>query len=302
MQGGGRGHPTRHTAGRGDHRVSARRRAPDGICSRHSAGASRGLAGAAATTRFVYIRRHVQAERGAELDRHPFLEYVERIIIPHALDEAVGALASHLARKAEWVGPIARQPKPASPFPRGVDDTFQLTSTAGGGGFGASTDRFFDLVEQVGRSLGTSIKGLAHLVVLGPNYDNPARAARLGAVAGVTVRQHDSALVDRLAEADLVLAEGGYNTVNEICLAGAAAVFVPAPRGFDDQHQRVAALAHRGVGLVVEPDETLTGAVQRIISLATDPQRLAAMRAAHVPIALGNDRAADLIADVARRR
>jgi UDP-N-acetylglucosamine:LPS N-acetylglucosamine transferase len=70
-----------------------------------------------------------------------------------------------------------------------------------------------------------------------------------------------------------VVAEGGYNTVNEIRLVGTPTAFVPGERRWDDQERRVEELAAAGLGVVADD-------AAAIIDLALDDDRRAAIRQA----------------------
>jgi UDP-N-acetylglucosamine--N-acetylmuramyl-(pentapeptide) pyrophosphoryl-undecaprenol N-acetylglucosamine transferase len=103
----------------------------------------------------------------------------------------------------------------------------------------------------------------------------------------------------RLAAADLVLCRAGATTVAELAAAGRAAILVPYPFAADDHQTWNARSVEEAGGAEVLLDRDLTGPLlaSRILSLASDPARRAAMgRAAR---SLAQPDAASRIADVA---
>jgi predicted glycosyltransferase len=257
-------------------------------------------------TKSVFVMRRQLDERSAELFAHPFLAQVERVIVPHTCTEFGHRVPAELAAKTTFVGTIARRPDPdARQRMRdrlGLDaDALLLTSTVGGGGFRAQADRFFEIVETVGRRVSTSVPGARHVVVLGPNYTNAAQAAALREIPATIVLPSEPGLVDLLAASDLVIAEGGYNTVNEVRLSQAPAVFLPSQRGLDDQVERVAQLERLGVAHAYSPDTDPATVAEQVTALLSSRDALPAMRARYAGdrLTLGNQRAAELIAAVA---
>lgn len=260
--------------------------------------------------RYVFVMRGRTETRTAELFDDPFLDRVDAFVVPHDADELAipgHALPDHLMTRAHVVGPIGRRPDATrradvrDRYLAGAD--LLLTSTVGGGGFREQADRFFRAVLSTAHRVAEELPGVRHVVVLGPNYDNRAMAIALAAVPGVQVVPCEPAMVDLLAASDLVIAEGGYNTVTEVRLAEVPAVFVPSERSLDDQFGRVERLAGHGAAAVWRPDGDTAELAGTVVGLLTDPVRRAAMTSAHRrrPVDLGNRRAAEVIAAVARR-
>jgi predicted glycosyltransferase len=200
--------------------------------------------------RTAYIMRKCKPERQQEIFAHPFLDEVDLILIPHDREEFGYEVPRSLLPKARHVGPIVRHADgPAQQLLRDKyrlrPDQFLLTSTVGGGGFEDMAEAFFDTVLQVHRQLQERGVNLRHLIIKGPNYTRP-----LAQPDGAEVIDSEPDLVNLLALSDLVIAEGGYNTVNEIRLAKTPAVFLPSARNYDDQTERVLELAGRGLATV----------------------------------------------------
>lgn len=249
-----------------------------------------------ANTRQVYIMRKSKPERHAEIVQHPLVRALDRIIIPHTLDEFTYALPPELAKKAAFVGPIVRKPSKVieaalrEKYRIGPED-FLLTSTVGGGGFQDQADHFFEIVFEIHRQIAPRIAGLRHLVVEGPHYKKT-----LQPLEGMTLIKSEPDMVSLLSISDLVIAEGGYNTVNEIRLVKTPAIFLPSERNFDDQQERVDALEMKGLARVFSGGAPKKIG-QNVAEIITGKDALQAMRESyardHMP--WGNKKAAELI-------
>lgn len=250
--------------------------------------------------RAVYIMRKSRPDRQATILASAGLAAIDLIIIPHAADELDGPLPPAIAARSHPVGPIIRPPDPVVQRrlrgQYGIEPgALVVTSTVGGGGFQQQADAFFATIDQIHRRLCAAVPRLRHIVIQGPNY-----ARELPGRPGMTVVSHESDLINLLAISDLVIAEGGYNTVNEVRLVKVPAVFLPSDRRYDDQEARVRALERRGLGLVLSnlpPDDV----AQRVVDLCVDPDALATIRQRYAADRLitGNCRAAELILGLA---
>lgn len=254
-------------------------------------------------SRIAMVLRKSRPERHAEIVAGGFLDRCDAVVVPHTAEEFDLPLPAGVAARTRFVGPVARRPDPR------VQDALRqryglrpgeplLVSTAGGGGFSDSAARFAATVEEVHRALAALPAPVRHVVVLGPQHAGPvpvAPGARL-----VTV---EPALVDLFALADLVVSEGGYNSVSELRVVGTPAVFTPGRRRYDDQHERVRALAATGTASVVA-DETPGAVAAEVTRLLRTPALLTEMRAraAAAPVPLGNRAAAEhLLGPLLRR-
>jgi glycosyl transferase family 28 len=245
--------------------------------------------------RRVYVMRKCKAERQEAILAHPFLATVDLGIIPHTRHEFGYELPADVARRSLFAGPIVRAGDPAAHAGlrerHGLDGArFVLVSSAGGGGFEATAGPFFAAVWAAHELLADRLPGLRHVVVLGPHRD-----AAPAALPGMSLVRAEPELASLFSLADLVVAEGGYNSVNEIRLAKAPAVFVPGDRRYDDQHERVQDLADRGLAVVATGGTEAVAA--QIADVACSPLTLRSLRhryeADRVPI--GNERAARAI-------
>lgn len=232
----------------------------------------------AAGAKYVYIMRRCLAEAQHEVFRNPLLARMALILVPHTAEQFGYRLPPEIAPRTRFVGPIVRRPdaavQAALRAKYGIrPGDFVLTSTVGGGGFEDQADAFFAAVFAAHGELHGALPGLRHIVVQGPNY-----AGRLTAPPGMTLVGFEPELIDLLAVSELVIAEGGYNTVNEIRITRSPAIFLPSARGKDDQLQRVRALEAAGLAVVIVPPDAARIA-RCVRALAGAPRRLAAMRA-----------------------
>ncbi|WP_166140475.1 undecaprenyldiphospho-muramoylpentapeptide beta-N-acetylglucosaminyltransferase [Nocardioides ochotonae] len=84
-----------------------------------------------------------------------------------------------------------------------------------------------------------------------------------------------------LAAADLMVCRSGASSVTEAAAVGVPAIFVPLPHGNGEQEHNARPVVEAGGALLVSDGEFTTEWVtEQVPSLATDPERLAAMSAA----------------------
>jgi predicted glycosyltransferase len=253
----------------------------------------------AATSRRVFVLRKTHGSRHADLLASGALEQMDLVIVPHADAEFDSPLPADVRRRTVFVGPIVRLPNGAvqealrRKYSIAIGD-FVLTSTVGGGGFAETASRLFETVWTAHRLLCPILPRLRHIVVLGPQYSNPVTP-----LAGMTVVQSEPELVNLLALSSLVVAEGGYNTVNELRAVKTPAVFVPGTRTYDDQEERVRELEALGLARV------LTGSPEAmardLATVATSGETLEGMRRCYAAdrVKPGNRAAAERILELA---
>jgi len=187
-------------------------------------------------------------------------------VLPYAREEAADILANLPAASppVACVGAVARQAGTTVAATRarmGVREGVRLILvTAGAGGF-PDAESFYE----------RALAGLAAVApVLGPHLAvvvlGPAYSGAVPVVAGVNayVWRDVAFMTDLLAAADLVVCQGGHNTIAELLSAGVPGVIVPAARNIDDQWRRAReAAAGSDVLAVVEDPGTDLGPVLR---------------------------------------
>jgi len=227
--------------------------------------------------RAIYVMRKCKPERQHEIFASRFLEQVDLVLIPHTPDEFGYPLPASIVHKSQFVGPIARplnaRTQAALRAKYALDPAdFLLVSTPGGGGFAGDAATFFATVLDVHQRVAGRVPRLRHLVVQGPHSEQPFEQQ-----PGMTLIGYEPELVNLFALANLVIAEGGYNTVNELRLAGAPAVFLPGARTYDDQEERVRALERQGMARVFA-ERDAPWVAEQIAEICASEPLLSAMR------------------------
>jgi UDP-N-acetylglucosamine--N-acetylmuramyl-(pentapeptide) pyrophosphoryl-undecaprenol N-acetylglucosamine transferase len=133
--------------------------------------------------------------------------------------------------------------------------------------------------------------------------------ARIAAEVAVTTGETDTRyhpypylhdeMVQALAAADLVIARAGASVLGEFPAVGLPSVLGPYPYAGQHQDANAAYLGDRGAALVVPDDELAGRLAPAVLSLLTEPQRLASMAAA--TRSLARPHAAVAIADKLRQ-
>lgn len=128
----------------------------------------------------------------------------------------------------------------------------------------------------------------------GDKWENAVRHANAKHV-------HPTVFVSDMAKAyraaDIVVSRSGAGAVNEVCLLGKAAIFVPLPTAAEDhQSANARSLATRDAAILIPDNVAPTRLVKEAISLVTDNARIA--RFERNAKAMGKFNAADTIADI----
>jgi predicted glycosyltransferase len=256
----------------------------------------------------VLVLRRRSIEQHEALLNEPELRQVSKFVVPHPPEEFGLDLPTWIRDRTHFVGPIGRSPDlhnvAAVRTRLGVGPgDFLVTVTVGGGGFAAQADRFFEIVAACIARL-TVQRRVTFLIVLGPNYAKPELASTLEMLPNTTVVVVEARLVDAIAASDLVIAEGGYNTVTEVLLAQTPAIFIPSQRKLDDQRERVERIAATGAALVVDPESPLAEIASVICARIGDCSAVDLMRASARAnqIQLGNTEAASVILSLLSRK
>lgn len=248
----------------------------------------------------AYIMRRWKEERQDEVFAHGLLPRMDAVIVPHTEEEFGIELPSWLRERTTFVGPIVRLPDPAiqerlrSKY--GLQPTdFVLTSTCGGGGFVEQAQEFFATVWAAHARLAPEMPNLRHIVVKGPNAVTTPEP-----LPGMIVVGTEPEMVNLLAISDLAIAEGGYNTVNEIRATRTPALFLPSHRNRDDQEERVRQLEARGLAHVCGPKEHHL-AEGKLLDLCGSLDTVSGMRRRYESERLltGNRRAAEILVGLA---
>jgi len=254
---------------------------------------------AASNAEFVYVMRKCSDKRQNELLQHWAMERMRITIVPHDQTDFAVALPSKVAKKTHFVGAIVRLPDPSKTPELAAkydlsNESFNILSTPGGGGFTEEARLFFDVVAKTHEQLIQRMSNVRHVVVKGPKYEGA-----ISCLEQMCVVDSEPDLVHLLPQMDLVISAGGYNTVTEIRMAKAPAVFLPSPRTHDDQLERVSKMQAVGLARVCVGEDSKKTA-EEISKLCTNPQEIGQIRDAYDrdSLAIGNELAARLILEL----
>jgi UDP:flavonoid glycosyltransferase YjiC (YdhE family) len=195
--------------------------------------------------RTVFTARKTRtAERTIEWAIQTFPQ-VDLIIIPHEVGEV--PIPPELASRTHFVGPIVRaspnldssdSPKTAGPM---------VLITGGGGGF-PGTVEVYNLALSAVELARSKVPELRGILVTGPMFKE---WERLKPVAGVTILPFDADLGMKMQQADVVICQAGYNTMQELSLLSAPVISIPAMRVADNQFERANQFAQRRANFAV---------------------------------------------------
>lgn len=209
----------------------------------------------------------------------------DRILVygdPSMVDVARAyALPDRAARKLRYVGYLRRQAGPAPSDWPAAAQVRRLLVTAGGGGDAAG---FFRLTGEALALLAR--RPISARIVTGPFLPPAARRALELACAHLPdtrVEDFCPDLVGAMAQADLVVSMGGYNTTCEILSTGSRALVLPRSHPRREQAIRAERLSELGLVATAPPERTAPAALAaRIDALLEEP--LPAARAAGLPL------------------
>jgi UDP-N-acetylglucosamine--N-acetylmuramyl-(pentapeptide) pyrophosphoryl-undecaprenol N-acetylglucosamine transferase len=163
---------------------------------------------------------------------HKQLKYLKLIIIPHRPDEVT--VPDHFISRTRFVSQIVR-PRPATSVGRrDPDNSKMIVITGGGGGFPNTVD-FYNLALVSFKSCRTRNPNINGMLITGPLFQD---WRKLSMVDGIRVIPFDPNMATTLASADLIICQGGYNTIAEVTSVATPAICVPAERAVDDQFER----------------------------------------------------------------
>ncbi len=189
---------------------------------------------------------------------------VDLILIPHEPEEI--PFPTDDLTKARIVGTIRRPPTARGDGPPAM--TPRVVITGGGGGY-PGTVNFFNLAAAAFAEAHQHDPDLSGVLVTGPLFSD---WWRLEPVAGLRLVPFDPALAALMAEADLVICQGGYNTMAEIEPLRTRVICIPGERGADDQFARAAALASRRGGFRVYTGSDAGPLSELIVSALREPR------------------------------
>jgi Glycosyltransferase family 28 C-terminal domain len=175
--------------------------------------------------------------------------------------------------RVRTVADVVRRPLGDNPVWGPGDTGLRIAVTAGGGGY-PDAESFLDAaVAGVASFLRGTGRPASVLVVPGPYF-----TGRLHLVADPRSRVTVTGYVDPrhsiYRDTDLLVSQGGYNTVQELLHRGIPAVAVPGERMLDDQHGRLNKVGAAGrVRVAAASPEEIAAALTDVAALAAEPPR-----------------------------
>jgi hypothetical protein len=155
----------------------------------------------------------------------------------------------------DGVPDVVRQPLGNKSIWSDCGGVTRIAVSAAGGGHD-DAERFLDAaLAGVADFARDTSRTVSVFVVLGPNFSG--RVTVRAAISGnVSVTRYLDPWHSLYQGTDLLVCQGGYNTVQEVLRHGTRAVAVAGARPFDDQSARLAAVAGQALVRVAEPDPT----------------------------------------------
>jgi predicted glycosyltransferase len=179
------------------------------------------------------------------------------------------AFPPEVARMTRFCGYLRR---PRSTSTRRPGPPRVLVTTGGGGDGTVLIATYLEGLSSLPRCV-----ELQTTVVFGPQADSAQRTAilqRFGSMADVEFLDFEPDLGDRYAQADVVVAMAGYNTVCELLSFQSRAVLVPRAKPVSEQLLRARLFAARGYFDLVEPQElTPDVVIAKVLATLQRPPR-----------------------------
>jgi len=160
------------------------------------------------------------------------LEFLKLILIPHKPGEM--EVPERLRSRTRFIGQIVR-PSLNAPLEMSFPSNSKIVVITGGGGGYPNTVDFYNLALASFKSCRARNPNLIGILVTGPLFQE---WLKLRMVDGVRVIPFDPNMTATLAAANLIICQGGYNTIAEVTSIGCPTICVPAERGLDDQFER----------------------------------------------------------------
>ncbi|HEY8186314.1 MAG TPA: glycosyltransferase [Pyrinomonadaceae bacterium] len=161
----------------------------------------------------------------------PVLEQARIIIFPHESSEI--EVPGEFIEKSIFVGKIVR-PLNRVPDLTSQHDHSRIIISGGGGGY-PGTVAFYNLALEALAKCRQMDPMLSATLVTGPLFDE---WSQLRPTSGVQIIPFDPGITTRFGRANLVICQGGYNTIAELTTLGVPVICMPAERKFDDQYER----------------------------------------------------------------
>jgi UDP-N-acetylglucosamine:LPS N-acetylglucosamine transferase len=167
----------------------------------------------------------------------PLEKFIKLFLFPHEPGEF--SVPAPMADRCRFVGQITRAGRAVAGSDATPSTKKTIVITGGGGGHPSTVD-FYNLALQAIAHIRDAICEFDILLITGPLFKE---WRQLKLIDGVRLIPFDPDMLSTLHSANLVLCQGGYNTVAEVSSIGVRTICVPATRTFDDQYERAKLIA-----------------------------------------------------------
>jgi UDP-N-acetylglucosamine:LPS N-acetylglucosamine transferase len=125
------------------------------------------------------------------------------------------------------------------------DNEYNVLVSMGGGGYKADdgkmeSEHLTEMLIKAHKILRSDIKNIKFIILSG--YFSKKHPSG----KNIIINKHENNFMELLSLANLIISQGGVNTVNEVRSIGAPAIFIPAKRSSDDQKRRVEKISKIG--------------------------------------------------------
>ncbi len=147
---------------------------------------------------------------------------------------------------------------------KNIDSIKNILITCGGGGR-PSAERFFEIINSIVPSMQNKYPELKLTII---------RGAYHGSILGGDILDWSNNFKDLLKEADLVISEAGYFTLNDLLALRKPAILIPGERRIDNQELRAVNFERAGAGIAFFPTEDPSRLFEIIEEFIKNPSKL----------------------------
>lgn len=201
----------------------------------------------------VFVLREVNNSKYFE-DFRKYLSLFDLVLLANVNDPEMTRWLSTVGfnkNKVHYVGPIFRQPeedliKEVKRKYKIKDDEFLVTITGGGGAGGGcfrEVNYFYGFMEKLSKALDSRVKKKIRWILI----RGPLTLFKPHKLRNIEVYDFEYKMPELFKLSNLVVAVGGYNSLNEVLSAQTPAVFYALPTRMDDQVRRMFLYQERGL-------------------------------------------------------
>jgi UDP-N-acetylglucosamine:LPS N-acetylglucosamine transferase len=190
------------------------------------------------------------------------LNEMDLVLFPHDEQDMPEGWTSGLVTRYEYVGEICRSSPLGCASDIGTSSAIRVLVTAGGGGISSTPSFFLDAAVALKQ---LRMPQMEVTFVLGPCYTGELLFSGLQSVRVLPFVEDMRSLV---MQHDIVICQGGYNTLTELRHTSRRVVCMPQYLRWDDQSERIERLvAEHSRFRVARSREELTTSLRQLVSL-----------------------------------